>query len=55
MKEILLKIQVDDEGCYKGHGDNITKLIKNGLEQYLQIDLKGDNVIKSWNVEIVKK
>lgn len=55
MKEILLKIQFVDEGCYKGHGDNTTELIKNGLEQYLQIDLQGDNVIKSWNIEIVTK
>lgn len=54
MKEIILKIQFDDEGCYKGHGDNTGELIKEGLEQYLQIDLQGDNVIKKgWTVEVV--
>jgi hypothetical protein len=54
MKEIILKIQFDDEGCYKGHGDNTDELIKEGLEQYLQIDLQGDNVIKEgWSVEIL--
>ena len=54
MKEIILKIQFDDEGCYKGHGDHTADLIKEGLEQYLQIDLQGDNVIKEgWTIEIL--
>jgi hypothetical protein len=49
-----LKIQFDDEGCYKGHGDDTAELIKEGLKQYLQIDLQGDNVIKKgWTVEAV--
>lgn len=54
MKEVTLKIQFDDEGCYKGHGDDTAELIKEGLKQYLQIDLQGDNVIKKgWTVEAV--
>ena len=54
MKEIILKIQFDDEGCYKGHGNDTAKLIKEGLEQFLQIDLQGDNVIKKgWTVDVV--
>jgi len=53
MKEMILKIQFDDDGCYKGHGDNTPKLIKEGLEQYLKIDLQGDGVIKSWKVELI--
>ena len=54
MKEIVLKIRFDDEGCYKGHGDDTAELIKEGLEQYFQIDLEGDDVIKEgWVVEIV--
>jgi hypothetical protein len=46
MKEITIKIKFDDEGCYKGHGEDTSELIKNGVEQYLQYDLEGDNVIK---------
>lgn len=55
MKEIIIKIKFDDEGGYKGHGDNTAELIVNGLEIFLSIDLEGDNVIKKgWTVELVE-
>jgi len=51
MREIILKIQFDDEGGYKGHGDDTAKLIKDGLENYINIDLVSDGVIKdNWSV-----
>jgi hypothetical protein len=54
MKEVIIKIQFDDEGGYKGHGDDVAELIKDGIETYLQIDLEGDGVIKEgWIVEVV--
>jgi hypothetical protein len=54
MKEVTIKIQFDDEGCYDGHGDDVAELIKDGIETYLRIDLEGDGVIKKgWTVEVV--
>ena len=54
MKELILKIKFDDKGGYKGHGDDTAELIKEGVEQYLEIDLESDGVIKKgWSVEIV--
>jgi hypothetical protein len=54
MKELVLKIKFDDEGCYKGHGDNTSELIENGIIQYLEIELESDGVIKEgWSVEVV--
>jgi hypothetical protein len=54
MKELVLKIKFDDEGCYKGHGDNTAELIENGIIQYLEIELESDGVIKEgWSVEVV--
>jgi hypothetical protein len=38
MKEVTIKIQFDDEGCYDGHGDDVAELIKDGIETYLRID-----------------
>lgn len=54
MKEIIIKIKFDDEGGYKGHGDNTAELIVEGIERYMEIDLEGDSVIKKgWAVELV--
>lgn len=54
MKELVLKIKFDDEGCYKGQGDNTAELIENGIIQYLEIELESDGVIKEgWSVEVV--
>jgi hypothetical protein len=54
MKELVLKIKFDEEGCYKGHGDNTSELIENGIIQYLEIELESDGVIKEgWSVEVV--
>jgi hypothetical protein len=54
MKELVLKIKFDDEGCYKGYGDNTAELIENGIIQYLEIELESDGVIKEgWSVEVV--
>ena len=54
MKEIIIKIKFDDEGGYKGHGDNTTELIVEGIERYMEIDLEGDSVIKKgWAVELL--
>ena len=51
MKELVLKIKFDDKGCYDGHGD-ASEAIKSGLEQYMQMDLESDGVIKEgWSVE----
>jgi hypothetical protein len=55
MKEITIKITFDDKDGYKGHGENIPELIKTGLENFMQIDLEGDGVIKKgWTVNIVE-
>jgi hypothetical protein len=54
MKELVLKIKFDDEGCYKGHGDDISELIEEGIKQFLEIELESDGVIKEgWSVEVV--
>jgi hypothetical protein len=54
MKEIVIKIQFDDTNGYKGHDEDTAELIKIGIEQYLEIDLQGDGVIKkNWSVEII--
>ena len=54
MKELVLKIKFDDEGCYKGHGDDISELIEEGIKQFLEIELESDGVIKEgWTVEVV--
>jgi hypothetical protein len=56
MKEITIKITFDDTKGYKGHGDDVPELIKNGIENFMQIDLEGDGVIKNdWTVEIIDK
>lgn len=55
MKEIMFKIKFDDGSGYEGHGDSTTQLIKGGIENYLQIDLEDDDVIKQgWTVEVVQ-
>ncbi len=55
MKEVIIKIKFDDEGGYKGHGDDTAKLIVQGLERYMEIDLEGDRVVKNgWVVELVR-
>jgi len=49
-----LKIKFDDEGCYKGHGDDTAELIEEGIKQFLEIELESDDVIKEgWSVEVV--
>ena len=53
MTTILIKIQFDDEGGYKGCGDDTVELIKNGIENFMEIDLEHDGVIKEgWSVEV---
>jgi hypothetical protein len=55
MKEITIKIKFDDEGGYKGHGDDTAELILHGIDNYMNIDLESDGVIKEgWTVELVK-
>jgi hypothetical protein len=54
MRELVLKIKFDDEGCYKGHGDDPAELIEEGIKQFLEIELESDDVIKEgWSVEVV--
>ena len=54
MRELVLKIKFDDEGCYKGHGDDTAELIENSIIQYLEIELESDGVIKEgWSVEVL--
>jgi hypothetical protein len=54
MKQIIIKVQFDDEDGYKGHGENTAKLIKNILEREMSFSLEDDGVIKSgWKVEII--
>ena len=31
MKEVTIKIQFDDEGGYKGYGDDVAELIKDSV------------------------
>ena len=53
MKKITLEIEFDDSMGYKGHGDDTVELIKNGLENFLDIDLVSDGVIKEgWTVTL---
>jgi len=53
MKEFLIKVKFDDDGGYKGHGEDTIKLILNGLKTYMEYDLEDDNVIKSnWSVNL---
>jgi len=53
MKKITLEIEFDDSMGYKGHGDDTAELIKNGLENFLDIDLVSDGVIKEgWTVTL---
>ena len=55
MKKITLEIEFDDSLGYKGHGDDTAELIKNGLENFLDIDLVSDGVIKEgWTVTLKK-
>ncbi len=54
MTELIIKIVYDDSDCYKGCGDDTTEIIKNGIEQFMQIDLKDDGIIKDdFSVEII--
>lgn len=55
MKEITIKIWFDDQGGYKGHGDDTVELILDGLNNFMDIDLESDGVIKKgWKVELVE-
>ncbi len=55
MKEIIIKITYNDRGCYKGHGENTSELILDGVKQFMEIDMEGDSVVKEgWKVEVVK-
>ncbi len=54
MKELVFKIKFDDEGCYKGHGDDTAELIEEWVKQFLEIELESDGVIKEgWSVEVL--
>lgn len=54
MKELIIKITFE-EGSYKGHGNDTSKLIINGIEQYLKYDLENDSVIKKdWKVKVLE-
>ena len=54
MKEITIKINFNDDGGYKGHGDDTAELIVEGLKRFMDIDLESDGVIKKgWTVELV--
>jgi len=54
MKEVTIKFQFDDEGGYKGHGDDIGEIIQSILEREIEIELEGDKVIKKgWKLEVV--
>jgi major membrane immunogen (membrane-anchored lipoprotein) len=53
MKEIIIKITFEN-GSYKGHGEDVSKLILNGLKNFMQIDLEDDCIItKKWTIEII--
>jgi len=55
MKELLVKIKFDDNGGYKGHGENIEELILISIKNAIEFDLEHDDVIKpNWSVEILK-
>ena len=54
MKEFLIKVKFDDDGGYKGHGDETIELILQGLKIYMEYDLEHDDVIKgNWSVSLV--
>ncbi len=54
MKEIMIKITYNDEGGYKGHGEDTPKLILDGVKQFMEIDMEGDNVVtKGWKAKVV--
>lgn len=56
MKEITIKITFDDKDGYKGHGENVSELIKHGVENFMEIDLEGDGVIKKgWTVNVIEE
>jgi hypothetical protein len=55
MKEILIAVKFDDDGGYKGHGADTSKLILYEIERYMQIDLEDEKVVKKgWTVELKK-
>jgi len=54
MKEFLIRVKFDDEGGYKGHGEETIKLIINELKTYMEYELESDDVIKgNWSVNLV--
>jgi len=54
MKVVIIKFKFDDEGGYKGHGDDVAEIIQNLLEREIEIELEGDGVVKSgWELEVV--
>ncbi len=56
MKQVILKIQFDDENGYEGHGENTAQLIKEILEREMQFTLEDDGVIKpGWEIEMVEE
>jgi len=51
---VTIKFQFDDEGGYKGHGDDVAEIIQNILEREIEIELEGDGVVKKgWKLEVV--
>ena len=56
MRTVTIKVSFDDDGGYKGHGDKVEDLIALGLNNFMNVDLEGDGVIKNgWTVELVDK
>ena len=55
-KTIYLKITFDDEGGYKGHGEDAAEIMCFLLEREIEMSLESDGVIKKgWGVEIVEQ
>ena len=54
MKEVIIKFKFNDEGGYKGHGDDVAEIIYSILKREIEIELEGDRVVKEgWKLEVV--
>lgn len=52
MKELTIKIKYE-ESNYKGHGEDVSGLILEGIKNFMEIDLEHDSVIApNWEVKI---
>jgi hypothetical protein len=55
MKEIIIKVTFNDKDGYKGHGEDVSEIILEGLKNFMEYDLEHDGVInKGWSVNIEK-